>query len=68
MLQNFQNLILQTFPLYGIAETMTFIPTSLFSIIILHNKTSINVLPSKNQVLSEYCTLVSKLKHCRYFN
>ena len=27
-------------------------------------KTSIDVLPSKNQVLGEYCTHVSKLKHC----
>ena len=26
--------------------------------------TSINVLPSQNQALCEYCTLVSKLKHC----
>ena len=25
--------------------------------------TTINVLPSKNQALCEYCTLVSKLKH-----
>ena len=28
------------------------------------NITSIDVLPSKNQVLYEYSTLVSKLKHC----
>ena len=28
------------------------------------NITSIDVLPSKNQALCEYCTLVSKLKHC----
>ena len=27
-------------------------------------KTNIYVLPSKNQALFEYCTLVSKLKHC----
>ena len=27
-------------------------------------KTSINVLPSKNQALCEYYTLVSKFKHC----
>ena len=26
--------------------------------------TSIDVLPSKNQALCEYCTHVSKLKHC----
>ena len=26
--------------------------------------TSINVLPSKNQALCEYCTHVGKLKHC----
>jgi len=26
--------------------------------------TSIDVLPSKNQALCEYCTLKSKLKHC----
>ena len=26
--------------------------------------TSIDVLPSKNQALCDYCTLVSKLKHC----
>ena len=25
---------------------------------------SIDVLPSKNQALCKYCTLVSKLKHC----
>ena len=31
-------------------------------------ETSIDVLPSKNQALSEYCTLVSKLKHYRHFN
>ena len=29
-----------------------------------HLKTSIDVLPFKNQVLHEFCTLVSKLKHC----
>ena len=28
------------------------------------NKTSIDVLPSKNQEVCEYCTHVSKLKHC----
>ena len=27
-------------------------------------KTSIDVVPSKNQALCESCTLVSKLKHC----
>ena len=27
-------------------------------------ETSIDVLPSKNQALSEYCIHVSKLKHC----
>ena len=27
-------------------------------------ETSIDVLPSKNQALCDYCTLVSKLKHC----
>ena len=27
-------------------------------------KTSIDVLPSKNQALCKYCTLASKLKHC----
>ena len=26
--------------------------------------TRIDVLPSKNQALCEYCTLVSKQKHC----
>ena len=31
-------------------------------------RTSIDVPPSKNQALCEYCTLVSKLEHCRYFN
>ena len=37
------------------------------SIILLeakHKKTSIDVLPSKNQALCEYCTHLSKLKHC----
>ena len=29
---------------------------------------SIDVLPSKNQALCVYCTLVSKLKHYWYFN
>ena len=29
----------------------------------LNIKTSIDVLPSKNQALCEYCTLASKLKH-----
>ena len=27
-------------------------------------KTSIDVVPSKNQALCEFCTHVSKLKHC----
>ena len=27
-------------------------------------ETSIDVLPSKNQVLCEYCTHVNQLKHC----
>ena len=31
-------------------------------------ETSIDVLPPKNQAPSEYCTNLSKLKHCRYFN
>ena len=31
---------------------------------IIYRGTSTDVLPSKNQVLCEYCTLVSKLKHC----
>ena len=30
--------------------------------------TSIDVLPSKNQELCEFCTHVNQLKHCRYFN
>ena len=38
------------------------VPAAIFSYCI--TKTSIDVLPSKNQALCEYCTYVSKLKHC----
>ena len=34
-----------------------------------HLKSTVNdFLPSRNQALCEYCTHVSKLKHCCYFN